>query len=137
MANTSNRSQRSAQASVIVNPGAADIESATRNANRVINELSRRRRQLADEYTNEPTVKVTGSPMYRPYFGNNMPICINTIKIYVPLDGTPYEIPETFAAEFYRRIHRVDEQIAQRNRMADVRSNLESYAGELNLITKA
>lgn len=137
MANTNTRSQKSAQASVIVNPNAVDVESATKNVNRAINDLNRKRRLLADEYTNEKTVKVTGSPMYRPYFGNNMPICINTIKIYVPLDGSPYEIPETFAAEFYRRIHRIDEQIAQRNRMADVRANLESYAGELNLITKA
>ena len=137
MANNRN-TQRSAspQASVLVNPDAVDTNTATQKVNKAVNELNVKRKQSATINTNEEKVRVTGSPMYRPYFGNNMPICVNTIKIYLPLDGNSYEIPKTFAAEFYRRIHRIDEQISLRNKMADVRNNNEAYAGELNLITK-
>ena len=75
--------------------------------------------------------------MYRPYFGNNMPIIINGVAIYVPLDGQLYEIPESFAAVFLDRISRVDEQIRVRKQMASVSENSESYAGEKSLIRRA
>lgn len=135
MANRTRTQESGLQASVLVNPNARSTTEVTQNVNKQVNKLNERRRQLAAEYTNEKKVRVTGSPMYQPYFGRNMPICINTIKIYVPLNGEPYEIPETFAAEFYRRIKRIDEQIAVRDKMAKVRNNVESYAGELNLVT--
>lgn len=92
--------------------------------------------RLVDHYRNERKVPVQGSPMYRPYFGNNMPIIINGIAIYVPLDGQQYEIPESFAAIFFDRISRIDEQINMRKQMAAISDNIEAYAGERNLIQK-
>ena len=98
--------------------------------------LRTKNRRLVDYYKNEKKIPVQGSPMYRPYFGNNMPIIINGIAIYVPLDGQQYEIPESFAAIFFDRISRIDEQINMRKRMAAISDNVEAYAGERNLIQK-
>lgn len=92
--------------------------------------------RLVDYYKKEKKIPVQGSPMYRPYFGNNMPIILNGIAIYVPLDGQQYEIPESFAAIFFDRISRIDEQINMRKRMAAISDNIESYAGERDLIQK-
>lgn len=92
--------------------------------------------RLVEHYKKEKKVPVQGSPMYRPYFGNNMPIIINGIAIFVPLDGQQYEIPESFAAIFFDRITRIDEQINMRKQMAAISDNVEAYAGERNLISK-
>jgi len=93
-------------------------------------------RRLVDYYKGEKKVPVQGSPMYRPYFGNNMPIILNGIAVYVPLDGQQYEIPESFAAIFMDRISRIDEQINMRKRMSAISDNIEAYAGERDLIQK-
>lgn len=98
--------------------------------------LRNKNRRLVDYYRNEKKVPVQGSPMYRPYFGNNMPIILNGIAIFVPLDGQQYEIPESFAAIFFDRISRIDEQINMRKKMAAISDNVEAYAGERNLIQK-
>lgn len=98
--------------------------------------LKNQNRKLVDVYKKEKKVPVQGSPMYRPYFGNNMPIIINGIAIFVPLDGQQYEIPESFAAVFFDRITRIDEQINMRKQMAAISDNVEAYAGERNLISK-
>ena len=92
--------------------------------------------RLVEHYKNEKKIPVQGSPMYRPYFGNNMPIILNGIAIFVPLDGQQYEIPESFAAIFFDRISRIDEQINMRKQMAAISDNIEAYAGERNLIQK-
>lgn len=98
--------------------------------------LRNKNRRLVDYYRNEKKIPVQGSPMYRPYFGNNMPIILNGIAIFVPLDGQQYEIPESFAAIFFDRISRIDEQINMRKKMAAISDNVEAYAGERNLIQK-
>ena len=98
--------------------------------------LRNKNKRLVDHYKNEKKIPVQGSPMYRPYFGNNMPIILNGIAIFVPLDGQQYEIPESFAAIFIDRISRIDEQINMRKRMAAISDNIEAYAGERNLIQK-
>ena len=98
--------------------------------------LRNKNKRLVEVYRNEKKIPVQGSPMYRPYFGNNMPIIINGIAIYVPLDGQQYEIPESFAAIFFDRISRIDEQINMRKRLAAISDNVEAYAGERNLIQK-
>lgn len=92
--------------------------------------------RLVDYYKGEKKIPVQGSPMYRPYFGNNMPIILNGIAVYVPLDGQQYEIPESFAAIFLDRISRIDEQINMRKRMSAISDNIEAYAGERDLIKK-
>ena len=65
-----------------------------------------------------------------------MPISLNGIVIYVPLDGQSYSIPESYAAVFYERISRVDEQNRMRSAMADITGNAETYAGEKSLISR-
>lgn len=114
-----------------------DTQAANLELSKQVNALEETRKSVADTYKNEKKVAVQGSPMYRPYFGNNMLIIINGVAIYVPLDGQLYEIPESFAAVFLDRISRVDEQIRVRKQMASVSENSESYAGEKSLIRRA
>lgn len=114
-----------------------DTQAANLELSKQVNALEETRKSVAVTYKNEKKVSVQGSPMYRPYFGNNMPIIINGVAIYVPLDGQQYEIPESFAAVFLDRISRVDEQIRVRKQMASVSENSESYAGEKSLIRRA
>ena len=114
-----------------------DTQAANLELSKKVNALEDTRKSVAVTYKNEKKVAVQGSPMYRPYFGNNMPIIINGVAIYVPLDGQLYEIPESFAAVFLDRISRVDEQIRVRKQMASVSENSESYAGEKSLIRRA
>jgi len=114
-----------------------DTQAANLELSKQVNVLEETRKSVAVTYKNEKKVAVQGSPMYRPYFGNNMPIIINGVAIYVPLDGQQYEIPESFAAVFLDRISRVDEQIRVRKQMASVSENSESYAGEKSLIRRA
>ena len=114
-----------------------DTQAANLELSKKVNALEETRKSVAITYKNEKKVAVQGSPMYRPYFGNNMPIIINGVAIYVPLDGHQYEIPESFAAVFLDRISRVDEQIRVRKQMASVSENSESYAGEKSLIRRA
>ena len=114
-----------------------DTQAANLELSKQVNALEETRKSVADTYKNEKKVAVQGSPMYRPYFGNNMPIIINGVAIYVPLVGQLYEIPESFAAVFLDRISRVDEQIRVRKQMASVSENSESYAGEKSLIRRA
>ena len=114
-----------------------DTQATNLELSKKVNALEETRKSVAVTYKNEKKVAVQGSPMYRPYFGNNMPIIINGVAIYVPLDGQLYEIPESFAAVFLDRISRVDEQIRVRKQMASVSENSESYAGEKSLIRRA
>jgi hypothetical protein len=113
-----------------------DTESANLDLTAKVNALEDTRRKVSEGYKNEKKVTVSGSPMYRPYFGNNMPIIINGVAVYVPLDGQQYEIPESFAAVFLDRISRIDEQINMRKQMSAVSENVESYAGEKTLIKR-
>lgn len=102
-----------------------------------VNQLQAKRRLLAERYKKEKKVEVTISPMYRPHFGNNMPVQINGIAIYVPIDGQTYKVPESFAAIIKERISLIDEQERAREAMANVQANFEQYAGEKGLLTKA
>lgn len=91
--------------------------------------------QLADAYKKEDKVEVTISPMYKPYFGNNMPVIINGVSVYVPVNGRAYKIPKSFAMEVRGRIRAVDDQINRQKRLADVANNHERYIGEKDLIS--
>lgn len=118
---------------------AANTNSAALNAklDREVNNLQSRRRALAERYRKEKKVDVTISPMYRPYFGVTMPVQVNGVAVFIPIDGQQYKIPETFAAVVKERISRIDEQIRVRESMANVQANVERYAGERGLLTKA
>ena len=62
-----------------------DTQAANLELSKKVNALEETRKSVAVTYKNEKKVAVQGSPMYRPYFGNNMPIIINGVAIYVPL----------------------------------------------------
>ena len=58
---------------------------------------------------------------------------INGISVAVPCNGKPYDIPETFAAEVFRRLRAINEQQQRQKRYSDVSSNVENAPGELAL----
>lgn len=91
--------------------------------------------RMAIMYKEEEKVKVQISPFYRPYFGNNMPIILNGIAVYVPCDGRMYEIPKSFADIVGERIGRIDRLIAKQGVMGGIIE--ESYAGENELLNEA
>ena len=98
-----------------------------------VNKLQHRKLELAKQYKSEEQVTVQGSPFYRPYFGDNMPIIINGIAVYVPLDGMPYKIPKTYADVFNTRLARVDSMIKKQGALSAIFE--ETYAGELDLLS--
>lgn len=128
-------------ASVTTKPVVAPVRgAATRGTignNAEVAEIEKVKLGLADQYKEEEKVSVTGSPMYRPYFGDRMPISINGIYIAVPLDGRGYKIPESFAEVFLTRLRSVDDDLQMQKMLGDVSNNVESYAGERSLITLA
>ena len=99
-----------------------------------VDEAKRRRHELVQQYKKEEKVKDQRSPLYRPYFGNNMPLQINGVGVYVPMDGKTYEIPKTVANLFHRRIARIDSLIQKQGVMSGIVE--ESYAGEVDLISE-
>lgn len=111
-----------------------NLDSLQRVNNAEVAAKERTRVAVAEAYKNEPKVQVTGSPMYREYFGTQMPLSINGIILYLPLDGRTYEIPQSFAELFRSRIRSVDDDLNMRKRLGDVTNNSESYAGELDLV---
>lgn len=92
------------------------------------------KRDLANQYKNEEKVPVMVSPLYQPYFGKVMDVNLNGISIFLPIDGTTHLIPRTFADEVYERVYKVDNIIKKQRRMADIRENVESSPGELQLV---
>jgi len=114
-----------------------DTTALNAKLNQKVQELEANKKTVAAAYQQEAKAVVQGSPMYRPFFGNMMPIIINGVAVYVPLDGQQYSIPETFASVFHERIAMVDEQERIRRGMANVQQNSETYAGEKGLITRA
>lgn len=90
-----------------------------------------KRRTLAEKYRNQEKVSVQISPMYRPYFGNNMAVSINGIAIYVPCDGKVYKVPRIFAVEIMARIRKIDEMLTRKERMTNISNNVESSPGDL------
>ena len=89
------------------------------------------KKKMLEQFKAQDKVQVSGSPFYKPYFGEVMVIMINGITTAVPLDGRPHEIPAAFADEFYTRIHRID---AQNERLGILAANIEEdYIGEIDL----
>ena len=103
--------------------------------NMEVRELERDRIKLHAVYKGQKKVDVVGAPMYQAYFGKQMCICINTIPIYVPLDGRHYKIPEAYAEVFNSRITAINEDMELEKRRRNVKDNVESYPGELDLVT--
>ena len=112
------------------------LEAATRLNNKEVDVKEEKRKRLADRYAAEEKVTVIGAPMYAPYFGDRMPIVLNGIPIWVPLDGNRYKIPESYAQVFNARINSVNEQLATQKTLSNVTANLESFPGQRDLIQR-
>ena len=110
-----------------------DFDVHARRSNQTLLLKDHARKALAEEYKREPKKSVMVAPMYAPYFGKVMHVSINGCSIAVPCDGRPYHIPETFAAEVFRRINAVNDQQSKAKRYSDVNSNIEGAPGELAL----
>lgn len=109
------------------------FETASRKQNHSLLKKDQARKALVNVYKVEPKISVMVAPMYADYFGKVMHVMINGISIAVPCNGKPYDIPETFAAEVFRRLRAINEQQQRQKRYSDVASNVESAPGELAL----
>lgn len=92
-----------------------------------------RKRELAQEYKEEEQVEMFIPPLYRPYFGNVMPVVNNGIAIYFPVDGSRHSIPKTFASIIEERRQAVDRLINKQGNMSRIAENVEHTPGELEL----
>lgn len=110
-----------------------DFNVHARRSNQTLLQKDHARKALAEEYRREPKKSVMVAPMYAAYFGKVMHIMINGISIAVPCDGRPYDIPQTFAGEVFRRINAINDQQSKAKRYSDVNSNIEGAPGELAL----
>ena len=65
-----------------------------------------------------------------------MRVVINGVSIFIPIDGREYMVPETFASEIKRRIHKVNQKINRLRRKGTTENfNLieEKSIGEVKL----
>lgn len=122
-----------AVATAPVDDDSLDFEVHARKSNQTLLQKDHARKALAEEYRREPKKSVMVAPMYAPYFGKVMHVMINGCSIAVPCDGRPYDIPETFAGEVFRRINAINDQQSKAKRYSDVNSNIEGAPGELAL----
>jgi hypothetical protein len=125
--------QQGADFSVVEESAEMTFETASRKQNHTLLEKDQARKALVNVYKAEPKISVMVAPMYADYFGKVMHVMINGISIAVPCNGKPYDIPETFAAEVFRRLRAINEQQQRQKRYSDVSSNVENAPGELAL----
>ena len=111
-------------------------QSIAANASTAMVEAERQTAALYKQLTTEAQVPVSLAPLYRPYFGDIMTVGLNGLNIYLPVDGRTYQVPASYAPIVQERRRRVDDMIARRQRMADVQSNFERYAGEIKLVPR-
>lgn len=117
-------------------PNAPVAEKLAAKASTAMMEAEQQTRALHQQLTTEETVPVTMAPLYRPYFGDIMTVGLNGLNIYLPVDGRTYRVPKSYAPIIQGRRRKVDDFITRRQRMSNVQSNFERYAGELNLIPR-
>ena len=86
---------------------------------------------LTATYKGEKLIPVTLSPFYAPYLSKRARISLNGISVYVPCDGSIYNIPESFAAELHRKVKSIDKQVQKMASMSKVDTNYERSPGEL------
>ena len=115
------------------NDESMDFEFHARKSNQTLLIKDHKRKALAEVYRREPKRSVMVAPMYAPYFGKVMHIMINGVSVAVPCNGRPYDIPETFAGEAFRRINAINDQQRKAKRYSDVNANIEGAPGELAL----
>lgn len=111
-----------------------ELSEALKEQSVKIAQAVRNQDNLANKYRSEEKVPMQVSPLYRPYFGNVMKVCINGISIYMPIDNTTHYIPKTFADEIHSRVKAIDAIMKKQDKMANISGNLETTPGELPLV---
>ena len=109
-----------------------EVNSAPASVN-VIAEATKRKHEFHKMIMDEPKEEVAVSPLYKPYFGSVMTICINGVSVYLPCDGRPYKLPKSYAREAQARIRLVDDDNIKKSRLANASMNFERAPGELRL----
>lgn len=101
-----------------------------------MNDLQVRQTAFLEKVRSEPRVAISVAPQYASEFSKNMRVVINGVSIFIPIDGREYMVPETFAAEIKRRIHKVNQKINRLRRKGTTENfNLieEKSIGEVKL----
>lgn len=98
-----------------------------------VNTLNEKRKALVQFYKNEKKIPVSVSPFYAPYLGNRIAVGVNGIYVYIPADGKTYQVNETHGSELLAKVRKIDAMVARQKRASDVRNNVESRIGELQL----
>jgi hypothetical protein len=62
-----------------------------------------------------------------------MLVSLNGINLWVPIGGGRFSVPESFAAEIYRRIAAVDAIELKQTRVADAGAIYERTAGDIRV----
>ena len=85
-----------------VNPDSMSVTEVENILRTRLREAQSRQALLANHYKKEKTRVITIAPSYKRYVGRVMTRSINGVLVAVPADGKPYEVPESFAAEWDR-----------------------------------
>ena len=110
-----------------------DPITAEREVDQQLKRMEARKKTIFQRYLSEEKLDVSISPMYAGYLGQVMPVIINGISLYVPVDGKTYQLPKTFASECNRRVKAIDRLITKAAERADVTKNGEQSPGALTL----
>jgi len=102
-----------------------------------LRDMQKAQTDLVYTYKKQEKVEIRIAPQYRAHFGKIMPVVLNGIPIYIPIDGKSYKIPKSYAMEVQSRIRKVDDQFTRQERLANIRTNSERYIGERDLIQPA
>lgn len=99
-------------------------------------ELQLKQTKFLEAVRKEPKVSVSVAPQYAAEFSNNMRVTINGISIFIPIDGREYLVPQSFADEIKRRVHKVNQKLNRFKRKGNA-SNVvlfeEKSIGEIKL----
>lgn len=113
-----------------------DTRVAQKRAALTMNDLQVRQTAFLEKVRTEPKVPISVAPQYASEFSKNMRVVINGVSIFIPIDGKEYMVPQTFAAEIKRRIHKVNQKINRLRRKGTTENfNLieEKSIGEVKL----
>lgn len=84
----------------------------------------------------EQKVAISVAPQYAAEFSNNMRVTINGISIFIPIDGREYLVPQSYADEIKRRIHKVNQKLNRFKRKGNANNVVlfeEKSIGEIKL----
>ena len=99
----------------------------------IINDPVLARHENIKKIREQELVTVDVSPLYAPYFGKRMPVVVNGVAIWFPVDGSTRRVHKCFADEISRRKDAIDAHIKRVTHISNVKNNVEHYPGEINM----